>query len=651
MLKIKKIFFILLIVSCYFVIEGFFIPGIGNIGNDIIGGWIGIINDRKIELNAVSSVPNNDAVKDWDNNLTTQIVNKNFKFYILSKRNNNSASVNITKVVFYYYNDGNNTECNGSSYDNYTVCDDSTSNSCPDTNSSGEIELNTTISQAVKCIQVYIEAKKGWNNYENNSTDDFAIRPYKFIIDNIPNNIISGKDFNITLKAVDYNNNAAKDYNESIYITNENKSVELNWSDNNPNCITGQLEKIAGKNNFENGEVNLTLNYNEVGNLKLILKENNGSEFAKVDNDDTNLTTRIIETNITILPSYVSHFDKNATMINYNNDYNFTYYNNDLNITGLIELNITAKNDKNITVKNYNNQCYAKNLEINISMKHVCNGILGVSNIIYYYIDKQGNKNGNYKVQLTKPLIINYDKINFTTDNNGSTWLKIYFNLDRNASLYSSPINFKVNEINISNSNMIDTNQKFSTKEGNITFYYGSIYEEDLITTKAENNATLNILIYDNNSSDNLNNLDEKYEELINLYLNIYHELKDGNLTNSDIVFSKDFNSSDKYNNDDFKINSINYKDGKFYIDFSRKNSNIKFVVIHIMSKNFKWLWYNRYTEKYDVSDGSTCLNHYCIEVTYETNNTTGSVESGVFNGTKAKISPSSTVKAPRIYR
>ncbi len=118
-------------------------------------------NAAKLDFNAVSKVDSN-ASADWDNNLTTKIVNNKFPIYILSKKDsdNKPISANITKVIFYYYSDGNNTDCNGTKSKDNTICDDSdSSNKCPDTNSSGEVEMNVTIDSAVKCIQVHIEGK------------------------------------------------------------------------------------------------------------------------------------------------------------------------------------------------------------------------------------------------------------------------------------------------------------------------------------------------------------------------------------------------------------------------------------------------------------------------------------------------------------
>jgi len=124
--------------------------------------WPSNNKTSSISFNAVTSAPNGDAKDDWDQNLTTQIVNKKFKLYILSEDNegNTLGNVNVTKVTFMFFNDGNNTDCNGSNEENQTLCDDNNNNDCNDTNSSGESEIDATIKRAAKCIQVHIEGKK-----------------------------------------------------------------------------------------------------------------------------------------------------------------------------------------------------------------------------------------------------------------------------------------------------------------------------------------------------------------------------------------------------------------------------------------------------------------------------------------------------------
>ncbi|WP_434658393.1 LamG-like jellyroll fold domain-containing protein [Sulfurimonas sp. NW9] len=122
-------------------------------------------NNKTTLFNAVSSIGGVtcNAVNDWDNNLTTQIVNKPYGLYILSKDalTQTAPSVaDITKVTLKYYDDGNTTDCGGNLLANVVKCDDATSTTCNDTNASGCAYYdNMTIDRAVKCVQVYIEGR------------------------------------------------------------------------------------------------------------------------------------------------------------------------------------------------------------------------------------------------------------------------------------------------------------------------------------------------------------------------------------------------------------------------------------------------------------------------------------------------------------
>ncbi len=126
------------------------------------GGGGGSSSSSSLSFNAVSSAPNGDAVDDWDNNLTTQIVGEKFTMYVLCKDSDgNSKDANVTQVKFMFFSDGNSTDCNGTNEANQTLCDDNDDNlpNCDDTNSSGEVEMNATINRAARCLQVHIEGK------------------------------------------------------------------------------------------------------------------------------------------------------------------------------------------------------------------------------------------------------------------------------------------------------------------------------------------------------------------------------------------------------------------------------------------------------------------------------------------------------------
>ena len=56
------------------------------------------------------------------------------------------------------------------------------------------------------------------------------------------------------------------------------------------------------------------------------------------------------------------------------------------------------------------------------------------------------------------------------------------------------------------------------------------------------------------------------------------------------------------------------------------------------MSENLRWFWYSKFNEPYDVSNNSTCLNHFCFVLTWEDNNKAGEIGSGEFKGTEVNV-------------
>ena len=597
---------------------------------------------QNYSFNAVSKIIYHNATQDWDNNLTTQIINEPFDIYILSrnKETNISQEANITKVRFDFYSNGDENQCSGNPYANEIICDDSTSNKCPDTNSSGEAEIeNIKIDRAVKCAEVYIEGKelnfKGATIQEANSSDDFAIRPQIFAITNIPSKIKAGSEFNLTIQALDYDNNPAKDYNESL--TMRGISPELNWTEKNINCITGDLDKTNG-GNFENGETNATFTYNEVGDLNITVKEIKGSEFAKVDEDDTPDNQRFITSVTKAIKIVPHHFEVDLNVSNFDN--NFTYLDKNLNIYSLIDLNITAQNEQNQTTKNYNTKCYARNVDVNLTPDIFRHNEALLKNVLYkiFYVDSDSTVYKNSDINFS------IGEGNFTTDHNGSALIKIHINFERNISIPEDPFEYNITNAEVNDS---DINLTYLKTNGNATFYYGNIYMIDMITSKNDFNISQKILMFDDNSSDTYKpNSDEI---LLNWYQNLFNHLKDANISNFVVTKGYVYNPSDVVNSVKVKVNDIN---DTINLNIQRINSNINFVVIHIIDTNASHLWYSKYGNEYNISQGSSCTNHFCFTITWPKNEQNSGVLSGNVSGTKAEINESNeTKRGVKIFR
>ncbi len=410
------------------------------------------------------------------------------------------------------------------------------------------------------------------------SSDNFAIRPDKFIITNIPKEKIkAGKEFNLTIKALDYKGNPTKDYNETLTLKgNSSPSLEYNDTNFSKGCITGILN---GKNlQFKNGEVNVTLNYSEAGELNITIKEINGSEFAKVDkNDDTNSQLFIIPASIQ-LKFIPDHFNIFANYYNFNHS-QFTYISNDLNMSSILDINITAQNEQNKTTKNYNSKCYAKDSDLNISYGSVPSKLTKI-------LVKENNNETNITIPNT--INLKFTKDIFTTDHNGSADLNLKINFKRNPRVLINEFNFTVKDINVSDK---DDVMGSDALDKNATFRYGRIDVQNIGGYSKELNTTY------------------KYEYWTN----------DGWIVNKEhnsSIFG-DVNESKSYH--PFVTMDVNHtiKSGKENISLSTTHAIPYSTKIHLAIPS--WLWYNPLAESYKnpSATNQNCLTHPCESVTF----------------------------------
>jgi hypothetical protein len=222
------------------------------------------------------------------------------------------------------------------------------------------------------------------NNYagQSDSYDRFSIRPDRFTITStIGAKIKAGDEFNLTIQALDINGTPALNYNESVSVS---ASPLLDHNITLPGCDNGTLS-IVSDANFTNGEANITLVYDEVGDVDITLHEIASSDFAHVDFNDTdfnsntddspqtdNDTYREIEP-ATIQVSFIpDHFDVDAVLKDYHHSSstNFTYISSNPAMSANIDVDVIAKNKDGDTVNNYISTCYAKPIDINLTFKY-----------------------------------------------------------------------------------------------------------------------------------------------------------------------------------------------------------------------------------------------------------------------------------------
>ncbi|WP_457560488.1 DUF6701 domain-containing protein [Caminibacter sp.] len=437
--------------------------------------------------------------------------------------------------------------------------------------------------QCMKCIFDVLRENSGKVNYVC-SRDNFAVRPYKYEITNILPSYKAGDDINLTIKAVDFNGNPTLDYNETLNI--RGNSPDIAYNETKSGCRTGTL---TGSNlRFTNGIAHITLHYNEVGDLNLTIKEVNGSEFANVDSDDTPWNQRVIEENSTVLHILPYKFDVTGNYGNFNGGA-FTYMSNDLNMSSVLNLTIRAVNKNNGTTQNYNKNCYAQNLDINIS--HTIPLDSNIQNILY----KEENETSEHNISKSSLIIFNnLSKNYFTTDHNGSAVLKVEINFPKNYRLPVNEFNLTVNDVNVS-----DVNGTFGNKSLNqsTTFRYGSVFVN-------------NISGYDSNEL----NLSTKYMYFKN---NTWVQ----NIDHNSSVFGE-INLTKTYKPSNITITVLPQSTKNIYEGIEKFKISTTHVLPYSAKIHFSipsWLWYHPLALNYkDPSPTNlNCLTHPCIKVTF----------------------------------
>ena len=453
------------------------------------------------------------------------------------------------------------------------------------------------------------------------SRDDFAVRPYKYKIKSINQKLISGKDINLTIEALDYDGNLINDFNFS------NAPVELNVIDAK-GCKTGSFTPKQNSVNFINGEVNLTFNYKDVGDINTSIKEyKNGNEYAAVDENDkvdSNGTTEnddtllISEGNSTISRFYPDHFAINIIYKNFD-DSNFTYISSDLNMSSVLDINITAQNEENGTTYNYNEKCYAKDFDMNIS--HSIPKELNKNTLILYRV-----KNGKeYNVSLDKDLnFTNLSKNYFSTDNNGSALFDIYINFEKNYTTPVNEFNFTIQEINVSDDDNITGTQTF---DKNATFRYGRIEVQNSSVYGKDINTTLKYEYWTKNKG---------------WIVNTKHNVS----TMGAVDISNSYKPAD--------VNIIPLSStvkGIELINVSTTHSLPYNTKIHLAIPS--WLWYHPLAKAYKAPSktNTDCLTHPCFTDEYLTTSTGWGGISGIsneeFNATKRTVKIKSNNSTP----
>jgi len=174
------------------------------------------------------------------------------------------------------------------------------------------------------------------------------------------------------------------------------------------------------------------------------------------------------------------------------------------------------------------------------------------------------------------------------------------------------------------------------------------------LATQDDVEANMTFLIYAEDADDPLLPSDTKEVEY-NWFMNTLHKDIDGNISIKEINISGGYTVSNDISENEINVTSVKVENGgKLVVDVNRSDNNVDFAVFHLLSPRFKWLWYSRFGEEYNISNGSSCKNHFCFTVTWETEKSkeAGEIGGGDFEGKEANVTKTHNKRrGVKIYR
>ncbi|WP_292658826.1 Ig-like domain-containing protein [Nitratifractor sp.] len=218
------------------------------------------------------------------------------------------------------------------------------------------------------------------------SQDDFAIRPKEFQFSagsaGVLDLLRSGKDYNLTVKAVDEGGNPVLDYdrNKSDLALSQTLMLKDGTAADSTHPMNGTLGWAAHNFNISNGmSTEVGIIFNDVGKVDMNLTD---QHWADVDADDTPQSCEggVVgsanvpfgawicgDENLTFIPD---HFKVENIHLHNHMDGNFTYLSSDLNMSAHLDVNISARNAADVITRNFRtgNLYYENPVEVNLSV-------------------------------------------------------------------------------------------------------------------------------------------------------------------------------------------------------------------------------------------------------------------------------------------
>lgn len=314
------------------------------------------------------------------------------------------------------------------------------------------------------CAMCLVDALGG-NKCED---DRFAIRPKAFDV-----NVTSGTVFKAgELKALVFKGNDENNVPSNGYNENENTSFIADVNVTNPAKICQEPSfHFSPSIAFVNGLDNRNFKLNNVGDdLNLSIHEILTQEFALIDEDDTNVSDRLItgfNTTIKVIPH---HFGIDGNLTNGSNGFtylsNFRDYNTTASrlISAPLDVKISGQTDSSIVpaivTTNYTEQCYAKdgNLSITLANPLVVSPAGNLNSLLWYYANDYNatkDRNGSFPIGGTVYPLDVYATQFDSNESNGTAHIKNFLNFDRNETRFVDPMLMVVDNLDTDNTDLV----------------------------------------------------------------------------------------------------------------------------------------------------------------------------------------------------
>lgn len=389
-------------------------------------------------------------------------------------------------------------------------------------------------------------------NYINDcSTDAFAIRPERFSIDVNDTSplFVAGVDYALEVNATNAGGvTPAFAYTTTLNNTNNtNSSYVLTPAPATTTCPPVSTETFAIS--FTDGSASQVSSYMNVGDVNLTFVDGNWTFvdqgktpaqcIAGSDRNDTNPVGCLVGGSMAkrFIPH---HFEIDAQLSDRGNG--FTYLSDfetnpgDLNMSSTLDINVSAAAKDGTTTTHYIAGCYAKITNVDINVTPITfSPANALSKILYHVKTNTTTMTGNTALgtPFTGFTVMNTPFVFEVGDHNGTAISKYRFNFDRNLSRPVDPFEFRVGDINVTDTDNVDGE---ITLNESANYFYARSHAPRYRIAGNNGNATHYYEVYASTPTNPqlttlLGGIPIRSVDSVQWFQNTLHSATDGNIT------------------------------------------------------------------------------------------------------------------------